>query len=671
MTAWVLYPLLGLAAGAVYASIAVGLILVHRGSGVVNLAAGAMTMFPALVFVRLRMAGELVLPVVGIPGRIQLGGPWPVWPAFAVAVLVGVLIGGVAYWVIFRRLRDSPPVTRLVASVGLTIVLEGAAVAQVGNATQRVGPILPDRLLTVGDSILPSDRLWLLAVVLVIGAAVGVLYRMTRFGLATRAAAENAKGAILMGQSPNRLGLGNWLLAALLASVAGVLMSPISGVNPFNYSLFVVPALAAALAGRLRSIGVAMVAGVVIGMFEGLAVHLVSERMVPDILLSGLDSVVPFVAIVLVLVVLGRSVPDRGTILDQRFPDAPKPPRRPVAVVIPLAAAVLLLAFGDPSLRLATITSMMVAIVCLSIVVLTGYLGQVSLAQLTLVGFAAFLLARAGDDWRLPFPIAPIVAVLLTTLLGVVISLPALRIRGIQVAIVTLAAAVAIEQVLFRNPSFVGQGGLSHIDAPSLFGASFGIIGDGEYPYRPFGFFVLGLLVVSAALVVAVRRGRVGRRMLAARANERAAAASGVNVARTKLQGAALSSLVAGLGGLVFAYKNVDFSWSGLEASRGLELLALAYLGGVTSVSGAVIAGLLAPSGLVLVMLGSPPAAGQQLVLSGVGLLLVTVRFPRGLAGAGPWLRAQLRPRAVRAPRPPSSPEREEIVVEPLLVRRH
>jgi branched-subunit amino acid ABC-type transport system permease component len=670
MSAWVLYPLLGLAAGAVYASIAVGLILVHRGSGVVNLAAGAMAMFPALVYVRLRTAGELVLPVVGISGRIQLGGPWPVWPAFVVAVLVGVLIGGVAYWVIFRRLRDSPAVTRLVASVGLTIVLQGAAVAQVGTATQRVGPILPDRLLTIGDSILPSDRLWLLAVVLAMGAAVGVLYRATRFGLATRAAAENAKGAILMGQSPNRLGLGNWLLAALLASVAGVLMSPISGVNPFNYSLFVVPALAAALAGRLRSIGVAMVAGVLIGMFEGLAVHLVSERRVPDILLSGLDSVVPFVAIVLVLVALGRSIPDRGTILEHRFPDAPKPPRRPIAAAVALAAAVLLLAFGEPSLRLAAITSMMVAIICLSIVLLTGYLGQVSLAQLTLVGFSAFLLARAGDDWQLPFPIAPIVAVVLTTLLGVVISLPALRVRGIQVAIVTLAAAVAIEQLLFRNPSFAGIGG-SHVDGPSLFGTSFGIMGDGEYPYRPFGFFVLGLLVASVYLVVAVRRGRVGRRMLAVRANERAAAASGVNVARIKLQGAALSSLVAALAGLVFAYKNVDFSWNGLEASRMLQLLALAYLGGVTSVSGALIAGLLAPSGLLLVMLGSPPAAGQQLVLSGIGLLVVTVRFPRGLAGAGPWLRAQLRPRATRVRRPPSAPEREEIEVEPILVRRY
>ncbi|MET0910372.1 MAG: ABC transporter permease, partial [Ilumatobacteraceae bacterium] len=626
MTAWVLYPLLGLAAGAVYAAIAIGLILVHRGSGVVNLAAGAMAMFPAIVFVRLRTAGELVLPLIGVSGRISLGDPWPVVPAFVVAVTVGVLIGAVAYLAVFRLLREAPPVTRLVASVGLTIVLQGAAVAQVGTATQRVDPVLPSRLVDVGGRIVPTDRLWLLAVVIAMGSAVAALYRFTRFGLATRAAAENAKGAILMGLAPDRLGLGNWILAAFVASVAGVLMSPISGVNPFNYSLFVVPALAAALAGRLRSFAVAMVAGVAIGMFEGLAVHLVSERRVPDFMLSGLDSVVPFVAIVLVLVVLGRSVPDRGTILDHQFPESPMPARRPVVVAAFLAVTVALMWFGDASLRLAAITSMMVAIICLSIVLLTGYLGQVSLAQLTLVGFSAFFLARAAGEWDLPFPLAPVVAVASTTLLGVVISLPALRIRGIQVAIVTLAAAVAIEQLLFRNPTFAGRGGLSHVDPPELFGARFGIMGAGEYPYRPFGFFVLALLLISMALVVGVRRGRIGRRMLAVRANERAAAASGVGVAGVKLQAAALSSFIAALGGLVFAYKNVDFSWSGLEASRGLQLRALAYLGGVTTVSGALIAGVLAPSGLLLVALGSPPAAGQQLVISGLGLLLVTVR---------------------------------------------
>nr|MCU0261055.1 hypothetical protein [Ilumatobacteraceae bacterium] len=133
MADWILFGSLGLAAGAVYAAIAIGVILVYRGSGVVNLAQGAMAMFPAAVFVSLRTEGVLVLPVVGIPGSFDLGGPWPVLPAFIVAVAVGVLIGLLAYLLVFRLLTDAAPVSRLVASVGLTIVLQGVAVAQVGT----------------------------------------------------------------------------------------------------------------------------------------------------------------------------------------------------------------------------------------------------------------------------------------------------------------------------------------------------------------------------------------------------------------------------------------------------------------------------------------------------------------------------------------------------------
>src|SRR5207237_1158252 len=109
-------------------------------------------------------------------------------------------------------------------------------------------------------------------------------------------------------------------------------------------------------------------------------------------------------------------------------------------------------------------------------------------------------LARAGTIWHLPFPISAIVAVAATTTIGVLVSLPALRIRGIQVAIVTLAAAVAIERLLFRNPAFIGRRGIAHVDAPELLGRRFGITGAGEYPYRPFGFVVLGILITTVAL---------------------------------------------------------------------------------------------------------------------------------------------------------------------------
>jgi branched-chain amino acid transport system permease protein len=637
VTTWLLFALLGLGSGSVYAALAIGLILIHRGSGVVNLAHGALAMFPAIVFVQLRTDGVLVLPVIGIPGRIDFGAPVPTAVAFVVAVSMGALIGAVSYLLIFRRLRDAPPVTRLVASVGLTIVLQGAAIAQVGTATQRTPPLLPGDVVRMLGSPVPVDRFWLAGVVVVMGLGVAALYRFTRFGIATRAAAESEKGAVLLGYSPVALGLANWVLASTLAAVVGVLVSPISGVNPFNYSLFIVPALAAALAARLRSIVTALVVGLALGMFEGVAVHVVSRRQVPNFLLGGFDTLVPFAAIVIALVVMGRSVPDRGTVLEHRHPSAPFPilDRRIVLPLLVLAVGVMW--FGSSGLRLAAITSMMVALLCLSIVVLTGYVGQVSLAQLSLAGFSAFMLSRFADRWGLPFPVAPLLALGATTLLGVLVSLPALRIRGIQYAIVTLAAAVAIEQLLFRSPSFTGFGGVAHVDAPEVFGFRFGIIGPGEYPYRPFGFFVLGLTVLGVVIVANVRRSAFGRRLLAIRANERAAAAAGVDVARAKISAAAVASFLAGMSGVVFAYKNVDFSWAGLEASRGLQVLALAYLGGVGSIAGAVIAGLLAPSGVFAILLVAAGGLGQQLLLTGIGLIIVTIRFPGGIASAGPW----------------------------------
>jgi branched-chain amino acid transport system permease protein len=654
VTTWLLFALLGLGSGSVYAALAIGVILIHRGSGVVNLAHGALAMFPAVVFVQLRNEGVLVLPVIGIPGRIEIGAPVSTPVAIVVAVVIGTIIGALSYLLIFRRLRDSPPVTRMVASVGLTIVLQGAAVAQVGTATQRTPPLLPGQTVQLFGSPVPVDRFWLTGVVVLMGLAVAALYRFTRFGIATRAAASSEKGAVLLGYSPVALGLANWVLASLLASVVGVLVSPISGVNPFNYSLFIVPALAAALAARLRSVVTALLVGLSLGMFQGLAVHLVSRRQVPNFLLGGFDTVVPFAAIVIALVVMGRSVPDRGTVLEHRHPAAPMPVRDPRVVLGTLVVAGVVMWFGSSGMRLAAITSMMVILLCLSIVVLTGYVGQVSLAQLSLAGFCAFMLSRFADRWGLPFPVAPLLALGVTTALGVLVSLPALRIRGIQYAIVTLAAAVAIEQLLFRSPAFTGFGGVAHVDPPEMFGYQFGIIGAGEYPYRPFGYFVLVLTAFGVLVVANVRRSGLGRRLLAVRSNERAAAAAGVSVASTKITAAAIASFLAGMSGVVFAYKNVDFSWAGLEASRGLQFLALAYLGGVGSIAGAIIAGLLAPSGVVFVALGTAGGMGQQLLLTGLGLIIVTIKFPGGIASAGPWVTARLR-RLTTVAAPPSS----------------
>jgi branched-chain amino acid transport system permease protein len=631
MTTWIFFACLGVGTGALYAAFAMSVIVSYRGSGFVNLSVGALAMVPAMIFAELRTTGDLVLPVVVVPSRFAFGAPMDVVPAATIALAIGLILAAAVYRFVVRPLRDAPPVTALVATVGLTLALQALAVKRFGNVNLRAPPMLPDRVVQFLGRPYPVDRLWVLATVVVLAVVVVVTYRATRFGLATRAAFLNEKGAILLGLEPARLGLYNWMFASGLAAVVGILAASLGGVSPFNFSLYVVPALGAALAARLRSIPVAVLAALAIGGFEAVAVHIVAQRQVPRFFLGGFSSLVPFVAIVGALFVVGRALPSRDAIAERAHVPVrtERANRWKWAAVI--TGAVVLVSSDDPTIRLATLQTLFVVTVLLSVVVLTGFVGQVSLAQLSFAGFSAFMLSRF--DSVAPFPFGPIAAVVTTTAVGTLVSIPALRVRGIQFAIVTFSVAVVFDEMLFRSPSFVGRGGIAEVEQPRLGGIDLGIFGAGEFPERRFGYVMLAVTACCAAIVVGVRSGPVGRRMLVVRSNERAAAASGINVARTKVLAAAIASFLAGVAGVMFAYKSVSFNGGGLEAQDGLEMVALGYLGGIGSIAGAVIGGLLAPSGVFVVGVLGGGSSVDQFLLTGLGLVLVAVRFPGGLAG--------------------------------------
>jgi branched-subunit amino acid ABC-type transport system permease component len=611
---------------------------------VVNFAVGALAMIPAVVYAELRATGELVLPLIGIPRRIDLGDPLGFAPAALLALAVGLAVSAAAFYLVFRPLRTAPAVTSLVATVGLAIVLQALAIINFGDGTRRTPPILPNDVITLFGRPYPIDRVWLVGVVIIIGTAVALVYRRTKFGIATRAAFLNEKGAMLVGLDPNRLSLANWMLASLLGAAVGILGSSLGGVNPFNYSLYVVPALGAVLAARLTSIGVAVGVGIAIGMFEALAVHIVAQRQVPDFLLGGFSSLVPFVVIIAALVLRGRGLPGRATVLQSSHTAVPSPvPLRwwPLVLVPALALAV----WPDSTIRFAMAQSTFVTALLLSVVVLTGFVGQVSLAQLAFAGFSAFMLSKLDEG--LAFPLGPLVAIALTTVVGTLVSIPALRIRGALFAIVSFAAAVVFDEVLFRSPTFVGQGGLASVNEPRLAGIDLGINAGSEFPARRFTVALVVVTALCAFVVYTIRRGPLGRRLLAVRANERAAASVGVDVARTKVLAAAIASFLAAVAGVMFAYKAVDFTGAGLDAQKGLELVALVYLGGVGAISGAVIAGVLAPSGVFLQVVAGGGASVELFLATGLGLVLVAVRFPAGLSGVFPivgrWFGAALR----------------------------
>ena len=659
MSDWAFYALLGVGTGAMYAAFSMSVIITYRGSGVVNFAVGALAMIPSMVFAELRRSGDLVLPVVWVPNRIALGDPPGFVVAAAIALAVGLVLAGIVYLLVIRTLRTAPPVTMLVATIGLTLVLQAVAVKGFGNVTLRAPSILPSTVVELDGRAFPVDRLWLLATVVLIAVAVVITYRATRFGIATRAAFLNEKGAILLGLEPARLGLYNWLFASALAGSVGIVGSSLGGVNPFNFSLFVVPALGAALAARLKSIPVAVVVGVAIGSFEAIAVHIVAERQVPRFFQGGISTLVPFVAIVGALLLVGKRLPARDAILERAQVPVTIGRAHPLVWVVTTILAVVILSSNDPTVRFAALQTLFVTTLLMSIGLLTGLVGQVSLAQLSLAGFSAFMLSRF--DTSLGFPLAPLVAVVVTVVVGTVVSIPALRVRGVQFAIVTFSLAVVFDDLLFRSPTFVGSGGVATVEAPSIGGVAFGIFDGGTFPSKRFGLVMLVATLFCAAVVVGVRRGTLGRRFLAVRANERAAAAAGIDVARTKVIGAAVASFIAAIAGLMFGYKATTFNGGGLSAQDGLAILALAYLGGIGSISGAVVGGILAPSGLFTVAILGGGSSIDQFLLTGLGLVLVAVAFPRGLAGT--W--QMVRDRLVERPDDPvrTTPPGEEITI--------
>lgn len=637
MSTWALFALLGVGTGALYGALACGLIVAYRGSGIVNFAVGAMAMIPAITFAELRSSGDLVLPVVIVQNRYELGDPLGLWSAGAIALLVGTIVSLVIYVLVVRPLRGAPQVTMLVTTVGLTIALEALAVKSFGNVNIRSPSILPDDVIELFGRPFPVDRLWVVGVVVAMAVIITLVMRHTTFGLATRAAFLNEKGAILLGFDPLRLGLHNWMIASTIGGIVGILASSLGGVSPLNFSLYVVPALAAALAARLSSYQIAVAAGVSIGAFEALAVHIVAQGNVPRFFQGGFSSLVPLVVIIAAVVIVGATLPNRAVLLERANTPVERVRWKSWLWMPAIGIAAIGLASSDPTIRFSAIQSVYVTTLLLSIVVLTGFVGQVSLAQLAFAGFSAFMLSRF-DEW-VPFPFGPVAAVAVTTALGTMIGIPALRVRGIQFAIVTFSVAVVFDEVLFRSPTFVGQGGLATVEPPVLFGIELGIVGDGQFPERRFGFVLLAFAIAAALLVHGIRRSAVGRRFLAVRSNERAAAASGVNVPRTKILAAAFASFLAAIAGVMFAYKSTTFTGAGLDAREGLELLALGYLGGIGSIAGAVIGGFLAPSGAFSVVFLGGGSTIDQFLLTGIGLMIVAIRFPAGLAGAGTVVR--------------------------------
>jgi ABC-type branched-subunit amino acid transport system permease subunit len=656
MASYFLFLILGLGSGATYAMLGQGLVLKFRSAGVVDFAHGAVAMFIAYVFVNLRSFGELELPVVLIPHQISLNGGAGISTTLAIVIslVYAAVLGLVLYVIVYRPLRSASPLTRVCASVGVMLGLQAVAVLNYSTEPVATNPIFPSSALSVAHVTFPEDRLFFTGVVVITSVVLALIYRFSRFGLATRAGAENDRGAALTGISANMIAGQNWVIATVLAGAAGILIAPIASLDPTSYTLFVVPALAAALVGRFSSFWVTALAGLLIGCAQSEIAKLITVfTWLPQ---QGLSDALPFIVIIAVMAFRSRSVLARGGETAERNPSVgrPKSPLRTAGIC--LVAGLIILFFLSSVLRFAFISSLTVTCIALSVVVLTGYVGQVSLAQMSLAGIGGFMLGHISVSWGIGFPWSLILAGLCAVPVGLIIGLPALRLRGVNLAVVTLGFAAAMDAVVFTSLSFTGTTAGLTIPAPRLPGLNLGITQGKSYPTFIFGALVLLVVILLGLLVARLRRGPAGRMLLAIRSNERAAGSVGINVAQGKLMAFGLAAFIAGIGGALTGYMQGELTADSFAAFTSISLLAIVFVAGAGRIAGAVVAGIMfSAAGFFVTFLNLHLNVGKyQAIVAGIALVLTAVQNPDGLTststGKGPAVAlARLQDRATGA----------------------
>jgi branched-chain amino acid transport system permease protein len=624
-----LFVLLGLGSGALIAAIALGVVATYRGSGIINLSVGAVAMLAGYAFWSLT-SGEFA--TLGTAPALLL--------SLVVVLVVGVLIELLA----FRPLRAAAPLAKLVSSLAVLLIAQASMLLAFGINQKPSRQILPQTIVRVSDTVVvPVDRFILAGLVVVLTVALWVLYRWTRFGLATRAASENEVAAILSGKAPNLISLVNTLITSLIAGGIGILAASVTQLDSVTLPLQIVPALAAALLARFTSFGIACTAGLGIGILNSLINYASAQAWFPTshgTPIPGVQELLAFVIIIVAMFLRGARIPSRGELVERRLPAAPRP-RRLLAVALPFASACAIALIVLPfDFRQALVVSLIGALMALSLVVITGFVGQISVAQLALAGAAGFTISHFGVDAGVGFPLAALAGVAVAVLIGLITAVSALRVRGVSLTVVTLAAAVAIANFGFNNNTWGAEPNGSPVPELRLAGLDLGPRAayrglDGNQPSPVFGWVALIATLALCLSVGYLRRGTLGQRMLAVRSNERAAEAAAINPRTVKLIAFGISAFIAGVAGCLYAYNFGSVSPGRFDAFTALSLIAFAYAGGITQISGAVFAGLISAQALLPYALDKWFGLNGNwfLLFGGVILLVTLIQNPEGVAG--------------------------------------
>lgn len=608
----------GAVLGLLTAMLALGMALIYRANRVINFA-----------------QAELGLVPVAFGASFVLFWGWPYLLGLGATVVMALVLGAVVEMALIRRFRHSPRLVLTVATLGITqlMVYLGILVPRWWGrnlASERISPPL-DWKLTVGTFILNANDLIALVVAPVAMLAVALFLGRSRLGLAVRASAERSDRASMLGIPVGRLNTVVWAVAAGLASLALFLKSGITGV-PLGYAVglpTLLQALAALVIGRLERLPTIVAMALALGVLEA-GVQWNSETPFAAYpIMAG----VMFVALLVQRSGTSRRENDatsswRGA--EEVRPLAPEVRDHPWVSTMRwtlLAAAIGVVVLVPVVLRVDHVlkASALIAFVVIgiSLVVLTGWAGQLSLGQMGIVGIGAAVSTACTSRWHVDLTLALLAGGAAGGVAAFVVGVPALRLRGLYLAVTTFAFGLSV-QFWLLNDRFFGWFPRSdqRVERPPLFGRV-----SVESPTRFYAYSVAVLVLVTLA-VRGVRRSRTGRVIVALRENERAAQSFAVPVVRAKLTAFVLSGVVAGIGGALYAHLNQSFVVSSYDTGESFSVFTSAVVGGLGSVGGAFLGALYLRGTRWFIT-----SQEWQVLSSGVGVLVVLLVLPGGLGG--------------------------------------
>jgi branched-chain amino acid transport system permease protein len=617
----------GLTLGMLSALVAVGMALVYRANRIVNFAAGDLGLVPTALAVDLIMFSSLNY-----------------WLALSLGLAAAVVVGGVVELAVVRRFFRAPRLILTVATIGLAQLLAFASLMLPRLWGEQGLNSRIDAPLSWRHEVAPFTFdgdypvAWVLAPLAIL--LVGLFLRFTDVGVAVRAAADRADRASLLGIPVGRLHTCVWAIAAVLSFIALYLQAGLVGLplgSPMGLTVLL-SALAALMMGRLTNLPAIVASALALGLLEA-HVRWNDELAVgPFHLDLGSDFVVAPVLAVVILVTLvvrrpGMSRLDTDHTSSWQASGLLRPIPRELArlpevrwprwVLVPLAGVVLwqLPSVLGPGSTLKAAAVLIFAIVILSITLLTGWAGQVSLGQMGFVAVGAAFGAKATEEWGLDVALALPLVGLIGAAVAVVVGLPALRLRGLYLAVTSLAFALATTRYVL-NPQFFDWVPNERLDPDPFLGRWGYDTPEGIYK------LALGTFAVLVVAVSGIRRSRTGRVLLALRENERAVAAYGVSVVRAKLTAFALSGFLAAVAGVLLVHLQGNFTLGLFPEQDNLVVFTAAVVGGLGSVLGAVLGSLFLKGG------GWFLPQEWQLFTTAIGVLAVLLVLPGGVGGA-------------------------------------